>query len=31
MAAIRLGRFRDPLQPAAADASSLRWSEAARP
>ena len=27
MASIRLGRFRDPLPPAAADASSLRWSE----
>ncbi len=27
MAAIRLGRFREPLQPAAADTSSLRWSE----
>jgi len=27
MAAIRLGRFREPLQPTAADASSLRWSE----
>src|SRR6478752_8856278 len=26
MASIRLGRFRDPLPPAAADASSLRWS-----
>ncbi|MGO4122108.1 glycogen debranching N-terminal domain-containing protein [Arthrobacter sp. YAF16] len=27
MAAIRLGRYREPLQPAAADDSSLRWSE----
>lgn len=27
MAAIRLGRFRGPLQPSAADDSSLRWSE----
>ncbi|MCX6499135.1 MAG: amylo-alpha-1,6-glucosidase [Arthrobacter sp.] len=27
MAAIRLGRFREPLQPSAADDSSLRWSE----
>ncbi|QDY89328.1 amylo-alpha-1,6-glucosidase [Arthrobacter sp. UKPF54-2] len=27
MAAIRLGRYREPLQPTAADASSLRWDE----
>ncbi|WP_445155367.1 glycogen debranching N-terminal domain-containing protein [Arthrobacter sp. Hor0625] len=27
MAAIRLGRFRDPLPPSAADDSSLRWAE----
>lgn len=27
MAAIRLGRFREPLQPTSADGSSLRWTE----
>lgn len=27
MAAIRLGRYREPLQPAAADESTLRWTE----
>ncbi|MDQ0754327.1 glycogen debranching N-terminal domain-containing protein [Arthrobacter sp. B3I4] len=30
MAAIRLGRFREPMRPSAADDSSLRWSEGGR-